>query len=178
MWQDAPGEYRLRDSVVAEMRANGCVAGLTYAALGRIRYAAECLGRPAREDMGVWKERMQRRFESERRMVDAGVRYVLHSDCGVRDTPFGEFWLVPAAACFELGIPPLEAIRAVTSTAASLLGMEGDVGTLAPGKYADLLVVEGDPASRIEALANPRLVFLEGRCVARDGVLFVNARVE
>jgi imidazolonepropionase-like amidohydrolase len=103
--------------------------------------------------------------------VKSGVKYVLHSDAGVRETPFGAFWLIPATACFELGISPLEAITAVTATAAELMGLAEEVGTLAAGRRADLLVVEGDPAERIEALAEPARVLLNGQIVAEHGEL-------
>jgi imidazolonepropionase-like amidohydrolase len=109
---------------------------------------------------------MQRRYQAERQLIDSGVQYVLHSDAGVRETPFGEFWLIPASACFELGLSPLEAIRAVTSTPAALMGLDGEVGTLAPGHRADLLVVDGNPAERIEDLAGVRHVLLDGRLLS------------
>jgi imidazolonepropionase-like amidohydrolase len=170
LWQDAPGEYRFQPELAAEIRQKGIIAGITFAGIGQARYREEQLGWRPREDMGVWKERMAKGHAASREMIDSGVRYVLHSDAGVRETPFGGFWMVPAAACYELRIPPLEAIRAVTATAAELMGL-ADTGTLEPGKRADLLVVDGDPSVRVEALAEPRLVLQAGRVVAEGGVL-------
>lgn len=50
---------------------------------------------------------------------------------------------------------PLDVIRSATSTAAELLGMSGEIGTLRPGAVADLVVVDGDPLTDIAVLAEP-----------------------
>ncbi|MEY8566564.1 amidohydrolase family protein [Corynebacteriaceae bacterium 7-707] len=52
-------------------------------------------------------------------------------------------------------IPNLDVIRSATSTAARLLHMEGEIGTLAEGAHADLIIVDGDPEQDIEVLAAP-----------------------
>jgi imidazolonepropionase-like amidohydrolase len=49
--------------------------------------------------------------------------------------------------------PPLELLRQATSIGAELLGLAGEIGTIAPGAHADLIVVDGDPLSDIELLA-------------------------
>ena len=53
---------------------------------------------------------------------------------------------------------PIEIIRSATSTAARLVGMTGEIGTLAPGAHADLVVLDGDPLQDIGALADPTKV--------------------
>jgi imidazolonepropionase-like amidohydrolase len=50
---------------------------------------------------------------------------------------------------------PLDVIRSATSVAAELLGMSGEIGTLAAGARADLLVLDSDPLADIAALADP-----------------------
>ena len=170
LWQDEPGVYRFQPAVAEEMRRKGIIAGLTFAGVSQTRYKTERLGMAANPDMGIWQARLAKRYVMEREMIDSGVRYVLHSDAGVRETPFGSFWLILATACFELGITPLEAIRAATSTPAALMGLEGEVGTIAAGRRADLLVVEGDPAERIEALAEVSRVLRDGQVVVEQGV--------
>ena len=65
---------------------------------------------------------------------------------------------------------PLDVVRAATSVAARLTRMEGEIGCVSPGAYADLLVVEEDPLSDIGVLARPegfRHVVQEGRVVRR-----------
>jgi imidazolonepropionase-like amidohydrolase len=60
---------------------------------------------------------------------------------------------------------PLEVIRSATSVAASALGLEAQVGRIAPGLVADLLAVGADLAERIEALDDVRLVIAGGAVV-------------
>lgn len=61
----------------------------------------------------------------------------------------------------ELGMTPLEAIHAATGRAALVLGSE-EIGVIAPGRLADLLVVEGDPTVDISATRRIRQVILDG----------------
>jgi imidazolonepropionase-like amidohydrolase len=63
--------------------------------------------------------------------------------------------------------PPADLIRAATTTAAELLCMVGQVGVVAPGAYADLLVVDGNPLDDIRVLTAPernlKLIMKEGQ---------------
>ena len=68
-----------------------------------------------------------------------------------------------------LGMSPMEAILSATASAAALLGLEDRIGTIQPGKQADLIIVEGNPLERIGLLRNrSRLagVMLQGRLVS------------
>jgi imidazolonepropionase-like amidohydrolase len=68
--------------------------------------------------------------------------------------------------------PAADVLRSATTVAARLVGMEGQVGVVAPGAYADLLVVDGNPLDRLEVLADParnlRLVMAAGRVHRND----------
>ncbi|HJV91493.1 MAG TPA: amidohydrolase family protein [Holophagaceae bacterium] len=70
-------------------------------------------------------------------------------------------------AFVESGLTPVETLRAATRDAAELLGLAGEVGTLAPGAVADVMAVEGDPLVDVAALSQVRLVLQGGRVVAR-----------
>lgn len=63
-------------------------------------------------------------------------------------------------------LTPREILAGATTIGAKLVGMEGRIGVLAPGAFADLLVVDGNPLDDITLLANPtknlRLVMKEG----------------
>jgi imidazolonepropionase-like amidohydrolase len=63
----------------------------------------------------------------------------------------------------EAGFTPVQAIQIGTDNAARFLHQERDIGTLASGKRADLVLVHGDPAARIDDLENVELVFKDGR---------------
>lgn len=62
----------------------------------------------------------------------------------------------------EGGFTPVEAIQVATQNGARFLREEDRIGTLAPGKVADLVVVRGDPSSKIEDIENVELVFKDG----------------
>lgn len=66
------------------------------------------------------------------------------------------------------GLTPREALASATTGAAKLLGLEADVGTLEPGKSADLIAVEGDPLSDVTVLEKVRFVMASGRVVPMD----------
>jgi imidazolonepropionase-like amidohydrolase len=102
------------------------------------------------------------RFENERRTIDAGVKFTLHTDAGVRRTPFGESLAIGvAAAVRELRLTPLEGIQAVTKTAAAAIGLT-DRGELLTGKRADMLIVKGNPSHDIQALHHVKAVMKAG----------------
>src|SRR5262249_42011226 len=143
------------------------VAGLTFAAISQAGYRA-ARGEGSGSDMGPWQAHLANRYEAERAMVASGVSFVVHSDAGVRQTPFGQFWGSVAAAAPDLRLSPREVTRAVTASPAALLGWEREVGTLTPGKRADLLVVQGDPAVEVEALAEVIAVYRDGCRVEQE----------
>lgn len=62
----------------------------------------------------------------------------------------------------EAGFSPVEAIQIATANGARFLGRDAEIGTLAPGKRADLVLVKGDPATSITDLENVELVFKDG----------------
>jgi len=63
----------------------------------------------------------------------------------------------------EGGMKPIEAIRAATITAAQLLRKEDQLGTIEPGKLADIVAVPGDPLSDIKAMLNVGFVMKDGK---------------
>ena len=74
--------------------------------------------------------------------VEAGVKVAMGTDSGV--TPHGNN-LRELALMVEGGMTPMQAIVATTRSAAELMGLEAELGTLEAGKRADLVVVDGDP---------------------------------
>ena len=63
----------------------------------------------------------------------------------------------------EAGFTPVQAIQIGTENGARFLGRERDIGTIAAGKRADLILVHGDPAAHIEDIENVALVFKDGQ---------------
>jgi hypothetical protein len=62
----------------------------------------------------------------------------------------------------EAGFTPVEAIHIATSNGAQYLGESDKIGTIAPGRQADLVVIKGDPAKNIEDIENVETVFKDG----------------
>ncbi|WP_439547210.1 amidohydrolase family protein [Sandarakinorhabdus sp.] len=71
----------------------------------------------------------------------------------------------------NLGVPPMEAIQAATYWPAKFMGVEKDSGTIAVGKYADIITVRGDVLHTIALLQNPAHVMKGGTLYKRDGVV-------
>lgn len=105
----------------------------------------------------------ERHIESFKRAYEAGVRIAGGTDVG---TPFNYHGTNSTEISFmvEHGMSPQEAITAMTATAADVVGF--DVGVLEAGKYADLLVIEGDPLEDVSLLREPTAVLKGGEVVA------------
>lgn len=89
--------------------------------------------------------------------IARGVKIAMGTDAGV--VPHGQN-LVELGHLVELGMSPMAAIVAGTRTAAELLGIVDEVGTLAVGKQADLVVTDVDPLAEIKALGDPSRIEL------------------
>ncbi len=78
----------------------------------------------------------------------------------------------------RLGYSAPEALVAATRTSAEILGMDDRLGTLQPGKLADLIIVDGKPDQDLEDLKKVDLVIVGGRVVVRDGRAVLLPRIE
>jgi imidazolonepropionase-like amidohydrolase len=96
--------------------------------------------------------------------VAAGARIANGSDTGI--APFGSEAENPIAFV-RFGMTPMQALRSATTVAAETIGWADRVGTLAPGAYADLIGVDGDPSEDITALRRVPVV-IKGGQVLKD----------
>ena len=112
-------------------------------------------------DKMIEKERQLRKAQNVnwRRAIAAGVKMAFGTDAGVypHGTNAKQFKYL-----LELGLTPLQTIRMATSNAADLLGWSDKVGTLAPGAWADLIAVRGDPLTDVTVLERPAFVMKGG----------------
>ena len=106
-----------------------------------------------------------------RRARELGVTIVAGTDAGVRLLPLNSLPRELEIYVSDLGLSPLEAIQAATSSAASAIGIGDHVGTIEQGKAADMLVVNGDPSVQISDVRNVRAVIKGGRTVVEKGVV-------
>jgi imidazolonepropionase len=79
-------------------------------------------------------------FAPARRFIDAGVPVALATDLNPGTSPTLSLPLVMSIACIEMGLTPAEALAAVTINAAGALGLAAEIGSIEPGKQADLVV--------------------------------------
>jgi imidazolonepropionase-like amidohydrolase len=99
-----------------------------------------------------------------RAAVEAGVQVALGTDTGVG--PHGDNGR-ELALMVEGGMTPMQAMVAATSTPARLIGMEDQLGTLEPGKLADVVAVQGDPLADIALFGDRERV----RVVVKGGTV-------
>lgn len=105
-----------------------------------------------------------------RELHAAGGRVVVGSDAARPGVRFGDGVHRELAHLVASGLSPLEALRAATVEAARVLATD-EYGTIAVGKAADLVVIDGDPTADISAMSNVVMTFRDGRLVVdtRDG---------
>ena len=82
----------------------------------------------------------QHHFAPARRFVDAGIPVALATDLNPGTSPTVSLPLVMSIACVEMGLTPAEALAAVTINAAHSLGLDSEIGSIEPGKQADLVI--------------------------------------
>jgi imidazolonepropionase-like amidohydrolase len=102
-------------------------------------------------------------LDAFRRAAEAGVKVAMGTDCPV--APHGTN-LRELVLMAENGFTPSQALVAATSSAAELMGLQDELGTLEPGKRADVVVLEGDPFDFEKLPTRIRAVFKDGTRVA------------
>ncbi len=98
---------------------------------------------------------------SFRKALKAGVKIAFGTDMG--GIPWTESIAQEFPRMVELGMTPMQAIQSATSRAAELLDMKGLLGVIAPGAYADVVAVSGDPLSNVRVLENVGFVMKDGK---------------
>jgi len=117
-------------------------------------------------------EEMERGLEHSNRILPkaqaAGIKLLVGDDFGTSAMPHGDYARELEAYVKGAGIPAIDVLTWATRNGAELLGMQDDLGTIEPGKLADLLVVNGDPAKDVAVLAdraNLDVVMKDGKLV-------------
>lgn len=152
--------YDLGDETIALMVERGTVLVPTLSTLLR-----ELPATASPERVRLRAALHERGVDSVRRAVAAGVPLALGTDAGVH--PHGRN-LAELARLVQVGLSPLDAITAGTLGGARLLGLEARLGSVEPGKAADLVVSGADPLADVGALADAstvRAVLQAGRVV-------------
>jgi len=103
------------------------------------------------------------KMESLRKAQRAGLKLAYGTDSGVQPHGINGRQL---AMYVEAGMTPLQALQSATTVNAQLLRMEGKVGTLRPGAYADIVAVRGDPLADVRVIETPVWIMKGGEVVA------------
>jgi imidazolonepropionase-like amidohydrolase len=107
-------------------------------------------------------------WEALRMAIEEGVKIALGTDGLPQEPAEGSNWMVREAEYYvDAGMTPLESLQSATINTARMLQAENDIGTLAPGKYADIVVLGANPVEDISALRRIELV-MKGGVVYRD----------
>jgi imidazolonepropionase-like amidohydrolase len=95
---------------------------------------------------------------------ELGAQLVFGTDIGSWGEVTGHAtWMEADLWVRELGIAPMTVIRGMTLDAARMMGADRDSGSIAEGKFADVIAVRGDPLQHIDVLREPRIVIRHGR---------------
>lgn len=132
------------------------------------------LTRPVADGVAPWVAAKRRALKDAARerlhaAISAGVPVALGTDAGI--APHGTN-LTELALLVEHGLSPMAALVAGTSGAARMLGLDDQLGTVAEGRRADLVLTDVDPLTSISALADPRRVHV----VVQDGRIVKDTR--
>lgn len=154
----------LEQDIVRDMQARGVFLVPT---LGVYRVLVE------RGEKGLVPEHMYRKAvqvvdqhtRSFRMALEAGVKIAAGTDSGQNWYPAGASLHYELEVMCQEGMSPMQTLLSATSRAAECLRMQAEVGTIEPGKLADVLIIDGDPLGDIRALRDTWMVFKEGRLV-------------
>ena len=147
----ASGAYLVPTLMAYELIANGLEQGVPPEAVEKA------------------KEALEYNTSGFRTALDAGANIAMGSDAGTAFNHHERSWR-EASFMVGNGMSPMDTIVAATRNGADLLGLGARVGTVEPGKVADLIVVDGDPLADIASLGNVVCTIQGGRIAMRNGL--------
>jgi imidazolonepropionase-like amidohydrolase len=157
------GHSNFRPDIAEAIVRKGIYVCPTNAVDHRLRQTSEPSA-ATEEQLAMWSQIIS----TWRQLLDYGVRFVVGTDAGIPGMYCDDAALVMKLMVEELRMTPLQAILAGTKVAAEALGMDDEIGTLAAGKRADIIAVDGNPLEDIGALGRVRLVMRGGEVVSNS----------
>jgi imidazolonepropionase-like amidohydrolase len=171
---DADDVVRFDPELAAAIRDAGIYVSPTLQAAG---FASRRALHQKRDTVGLTEDeaselaaleaRIRQRVENFARLLDAGLRprTVAGSDSGVGDMAFGHLDY-DLQLMTQAGMTPMQTLEAATRVTAESIGLADQIGTVEPGKLADLIALEGDPTRDVTALSRVKAVYLAGHRIA------------
>jgi imidazolonepropionase-like amidohydrolase len=151
----------LPDDVIELLLARQIFIVPTFAAYWKLSREGREIGLdPGLVDLAyrVW----DRKLEYFIRAVEAGVKFATGTDTGAPRVFHHELAL-ELELMVQVGLTPAQTLRAATASCAELMGWSDTVGTLTPGKEADVVLLDGNPLETISATRRVRHIFKAGR---------------
>lgn len=164
------------DAQLAEMRETGIFLDITptfFDGLWERIYPLAGLSPQFRAKLAARDERGRTNGRAlVERALKSGVRFAAGSDMvwHIPGQTRGQASAATLVALQRVGMTPLQILRAVTVNAADMLGWQDRIGSIEPGKFADVIAVEGDPLSDSSALTHVRFVMKDGQIIKDEQI--------
>jgi imidazolonepropionase-like amidohydrolase len=163
--------FYLSDAQMERMAQRGTVLCPTLSVIGRFREMGEAALPPGDPNLEAWRQKaVAHAWKMVGRARNLGVKIICGTDAAMPYVRHGQN-AYELEMLVEAGLTPLEAITSATGSAAAAIDFE-DIGTVAQGKLADLVVVDGDPLEDIRILQDLRRIAL----VMKDGAVVADRR--
>ncbi len=162
----AHGAIAYDEQLVEDIVRKDLIVSLAMPAMW-YRVRAEEMQEARTHPQHLWEQR----YETIRKMHTAGVKLVVSSDQGSTSTRIDELSLLMEFLVNAIRLPAIDVLYGATGLAADALGIAADVGILAPGQQADLLIVDGDPTTNMAAMRHIHTVIKGGEVMVRDGTM-------
>ena len=170
-WRAPDGSVAYDPEVVDTMVTKGIFVGQTVAGLVRnVLGSDQEMSEPQRSEL---IEGLHADWKPARDMKSAGAKIMVSSDAGVRNTPFRDIHLSLQLYSLLMDVSALETLSAVTRIPAEALGLQDELGTVAVGKRADLLVLNANPLEDLGNVRAVHTVILDGIPLVHEGRLIV-----
>ncbi|MCY4579021.1 MAG: amidohydrolase family protein [Chloroflexi bacterium] len=169
---DADGTVNFREDIAERIERQGAFVNPTLQVSRATAWDLthkrdeQGLTAPEQSELETARANLDVRLDHTRRMIDMGVKVITGSDSSWSSYQLGNT-VYETELLVHAGYTPMQGVLSVTSWAADALGVSDTVGTLEPGKAADVLIVRGNPAADINALWNVEDVFLAGSKIKR-----------
>jgi imidazolonepropionase-like amidohydrolase len=160
-WRPTPAERRLADPQI--LAAMGDLSRIPPEKLPE--RVAKAMAEPGENDPSPVE------FRNLRTVWEAGIPVAMGTDAGNIGTLHGPSVFRELGLMVQAGLTPLQALRAATVNGARAMGMERDLGTLAPGKLADVLVLDANPLADVQNLSRIHRVIRDGQVFAPDQLM-------
>lgn len=113
----------------------------------------------------LFPDRIPKLRDKFRELRSTGIQLLIGTDSGIPSLFHGDSTWREMALWVDYGVPPMQVIQAATLWPARFLGVGDELGTLAPGRIADVIAVPGDPLTDMRVMGDVEIVVKEGRRV-------------